>query len=98
MFARLYAPDARHPLGHANLFTVTEDARIVKTPDGLLLLGWSLVKPGWRVNVKRFPVGGSKAVHKERVRSKAEAEHRITDPCRWDNCRHEARLSQVGTK
>ena len=79
---------------------MTNDARIVKAPDGrefvvemwappltqawglsdgLLLLGWSLIKPGWRVNVKAFPVKGSKALHKERVRSKPDAERRVED-------------------
>lgn len=47
--------------------------------DGLVLLCWSLVKPGWRINVKSFPVKGSKAVHKERVRSQAEGERRIRE-------------------
>lgn len=86
--------------GEANLFTVTQDARIVKAPDGrefvvemwkpslghawglwdgLLLTCWSVVKPGWRVNVKNFPVKGPKAVHRERIRSKADAERRIDE-------------------
>ena len=79
---------------------MTQDARIVKTPDGrefvvemwkpsfdhawglwdgLLLLCWSLIKPGWRINVKRFPVKGSKAEHRERVRSEVDAERRIEE-------------------
>lgn len=47
--------------------------------DGLLLLGWSLIKPGWRINVKDFPVKGSKALYRERVRAEADAERRVQE-------------------
>jgi hypothetical protein len=35
---------------------------------------WSLVSPGWRINVKRFPVRGRKAIYRERASSRAEAQ------------------------
>lgn len=42
--------------------------------DSLAFALWSLVSPGWRINVKRFPVRGRKAIYRERVGSRAEAE------------------------
>lgn len=36
---------------------------------------WSLVSPGWRINVKRFPVRG-RAIHRERARTFPQARER----------------------
>ena len=35
---------------------------------------WSLVSPGWRINVKRLPVRGRKAMYRKRAGSRAEAQ------------------------
>ena len=42
--------------------------------DSLAYALWSLVSPGWRINVKRFPVRGRKAIYRERAGSRAEAQ------------------------
>jgi hypothetical protein len=44
--------------------------------DSLAYALWSLVSPGWRINVKRFPVRGRKAIHRERAVSRADAQQR----------------------
>lgn len=44
--------------------------------DSLAYALWSLVSPGWRINVKRFPVRGRKAIHRERAASRADAQQR----------------------
>lgn len=42
--------------------------------DSLAYALWSLVSPGWRINVKRFPVRGRKAIYRERAGSRSEAQ------------------------
>lgn len=38
---------------------------------------WSLISPGWRINVKRLPVRGGRALYRERARSEHEALDRL---------------------
>lgn len=45
--------------------------------DSLALGLWSLLSPGWRINVKRMPVLGGKALHKERALSERAALNRL---------------------
>lgn len=45
--------------------------------DSLALAAWSLVSPGWRINIKRFPVRGRKAIYRERAGSWEEAQRRL---------------------
>ena len=44
--------------------------------DSLAYALWSVVSPGWRINVKRFPVRGRKAIHRERAGTRAQAQER----------------------
>ena len=45
--------------------------------DAVALGIWSLVSPAWRINVKRLPVRGGKALYRERAQSEAKALDRL---------------------
>ena len=38
---------------------------------------WALVSPEWRINVKKLPVRGGRALYRERARSEREALDRL---------------------
>ena len=42
--------------------------------DSLAYALWSFVSSGWRINVKRVPVRGRKAIYRERAGSRADAQ------------------------